>query len=169
MFRLSGIHRDVYLVASPKVRLRDIHLTSQISDRLDKAELKVKTDVHNYGKKVQEATVRVSLLNTEGKPVSSFIIPTGKITVDRKTSVKVRLRFATLGYGVLRLLLCIPSNWNCLMPQAMCLKRPSQQYGFRKIEIRNNKVYINNALILFKGANRHDIHRSLEKLFRWKA
>lgn len=33
MFRLSGIHRDVYLVASPKVRLRDIHLTSQISDR----------------------------------------------------------------------------------------------------------------------------------------
>ena len=80
MFRLSGIHRDVYLVASPKVRLRDIHLTSQISDRLDKAELKVKTDVHNYGKKVQEATVRVSLLNTEGKPVSSFIIPTGKIT-----------------------------------------------------------------------------------------
>ncbi len=44
--------------------LCDIHLTSQISDRLDKAELKVKTDVHNYGKKVQEATVRVSLLNT---------------------------------------------------------------------------------------------------------
>ena len=80
MFRLSGIHRDVYLVASPKVRLRDIHLTSQISDRLDKAELKVKTDVHNYGKKVQEAAVRVSLLNPEGKPVSSFTIPAGKIT-----------------------------------------------------------------------------------------
>ena len=35
---------------------------------ISKAELKVKTDVHNYGKKVQEATVRVSLLNTEGKP-----------------------------------------------------------------------------------------------------
>ena len=67
MFRLSGIHRDVYLVASPKVRLRDIHLTSQISDRLDKAELKVKTDVHNYGKKVQEATVHSQLPPSAGK------------------------------------------------------------------------------------------------------
>lgn len=29
---------------------------------------------------------------------------------------------------------------------------------FRRIEIRNNKVYINGMLTLFKGANRHDIH-----------
>mgnify|MGYP001465102242 CR=1 FL=1 len=42
MFRLSGIHRDVYLIATPKVRLRDIHLTSVISESLDKAELQVK-------------------------------------------------------------------------------------------------------------------------------
>ena len=43
------------------------------------------------------------------------------------------------------------------------LEATSQQYGFRKIEIRNNKVYINNALILFKGANRHDIHPQFGK------
>ena len=160
MFRLSGIHRDVYLVASPKVRLRDIHLTSQISDRLDKAELKVKTDVHNYGKKVQEATVRVSLLNTEGKPVSSFIIPTGKITGGQENVCE--------GTTTIR----DPRLWSAETPSLYTvqlelldaagnvLEATSQQYGFRKIEIRNNKVY---ALILFKGANRHDIHPQFGK------
>ena len=163
MFRLSGIHRDVYLVASPKVRLRDIHLTSQISDRLDKAELKVKTDVHNYGKKVQEATVRVSLLNTEGKPVSSLIIPTGKITGGQENVCE--------GTTTIR----DPRLWSAETPSLYTvqlelldaagnvLEATSQQYGFRKIEIRNNKVYINNALILFKGANRHDIHPQFGK------
>lgn len=163
MFRLSGIHRDVYLVASPKVRLRDIHLTSQISDRLDKAELKVKTDVHNYGKKVQEATVRVSLLNPEGKPVSSFTIPAGKITGGQENVCE--------GMTTIR----DPRLWSAETPSLYTvqlelldaagnvLEATSQQYGFRKIEIRNNKVYINNALILFKGANRHDIHPQFGK------
>lgn len=163
MFRLSGIHRDVYLVASPKLRLRDIHLTSQISDRLDKAELKVKTDVHNYGKKVQEATVRVSLLNPEGKPVSSFTIPAGKITGGQENVCE--------GTTTIR----DPRLWSAETPSLYTvqlelldaagnvLEATSQQYGFRKIEIRNNKVYINNALILFKGANRHDIHPQFGK------
>ena len=163
MFRLSGIHRDVYLVASPKVRLRDIHLTSQISDRLDKAELKVKTDVHNYGKKVQEAAVRVSLLNPEGKPVSSFTIPAGKITGGQENVCE--------GTTTIR----DPRLWSAETPSLYTvqlelldaagnvLEATSQQYGFRKIEIRNNKVYINNALILFKGANRHDIHPQFGK------
>ena len=142
---------------------RDIHLTSQISDRLDKAELKVKTDVHNYGKKVQEATVRVSLLNTEGKPVSSFIIPTGKITGGQENVCE--------GTTTIR----DPRLWSAETPSLYTvqlelldaagnvLEATSQQYGFRKIEIRNNKVYINNALILFKGANRHDIHPQFGK------
>lgn len=158
MFRLSGIHRDVYLVASPKVRLRDIHLTSQISDRLDKAEMKVKADVRNYGKKVQEAAVRVSLLNPEGKPLSSFSIPAGQITGGQENACE--------GTTTIR----DPRLWSAETPSLYTvqlelldaagnvLEATSQQYGFRKIEIRNNKVYINNALILFKGANRHDIH-----------
>ena len=34
----------------------------------------------------------------------------------------------------------------------------SSQFGFRKIEIKNKRVYINNEQVFFKGANRHDIH-----------
>lgn len=34
----------------------------------------------------------------------------------------------------------------------------SQKYGFRNIEIKGNKVYVNGMLTLFKGANHHDTH-----------
>ena len=32
----------------------------------------------------------------------------------------------------------------------------TQKYGFRKIENRGGRVYINNSRVFFKGANRHD-------------
>jgi len=163
MFRLSGIHRDVYLVATPKVRLRDIHLTSRISDRLDKAELRVKADVRNYGKKIQEATLRVSLLNPEGEPVSSFTISAGRITGGQENACegKTTIRDPRLWSAETPYLYTV--NLELLDVTGNVLEATTQQYGFRKVEIRNNKVYINNALILFKGANRHDIHPQFGK------
>lgn len=163
MFRLSGIHRDVYLVASPKVRLRDVHLTSQISDRLDMAELKVKADVRNYGKKIQDATLRVSLLSPEGEFLRSFAIPTGQISGGQENVCKgtTTIRDPQLWSAETPYLYTV--NLELLDAAGNVLEATSQQYGFRKIEIRNNKVYINNALVLFKGANRHDIHPQFGK------
>ena len=43
------------------------------------------------------------------------------------------------------------------------LEATTQKYGFRKIEIRNNRVYVNNAPVFFKGVNRHDIHPQFGK------
>lgn len=163
MFRLSGIHRDVYLVATPKVRLRDLHLTTRISDRLDKAELKVKADVRNYGKKDQEPTLRVSLLNPEGKSVSSFTIIAGQITGGQENACEgtTTIRDPQLWSAETPYLYTV--NLELLDAAGNVLEATTQQYGFRKVEIRNNKVYVNNALILFKGANRHDIHPQFGK------
>ena len=33
----------------------------------------------------------------------------------------------------------------------------SSKFGFRKIEIKNKRVYLNNEQVFFKGTNRHDI------------
>ena len=52
MFRLSGIHRDVYLFATPKLRIRDYKLTSTFSgDDMHKAvdEMATKETFHGYG------------------------------------------------------------------------------------------------------------------------
>ena len=163
MFRLSGIHRDVYLIATPKVRLRDIHLTSVISESLDKAELQVKGDICNYGKKTEEASLRVSLLNAKGESIRSFVIATNKIDGGGNTEFtgKATLRDPMLWSAELPYLYTI--NLELLNAAGNVIETTTQQYGFRKIEIRNKKVYINNALTYFKGANRHDIHPQLGK------
>lgn len=84
MFRLSGIHRDVYLVASPKVQLRDLHLTSVLSTRYDKAELHVKSKIKNHGKTIRNASVRVSLLDETGRNLKQFVTETGALAAGKK-------------------------------------------------------------------------------------
>ncbi len=43
-------------------------------------------------------------------------------------------------------------------PDGNLLECTSFKHGFRKVEFRNNKLYINNVLTYLKGADRHDIH-----------
>lgn len=163
MFRLSGIHRDVYLIATPKVRLRDIHLTSVISDQLDNAELKVKADVRNYGSKAQEATLRVSLLNTEGKTLRTLNVAVGTVTGKKENACEGTISLSDPELWTAETPNLYTVNLELLDSKGNLLEATTQQYGFRKIEMRNNKVYINNALVLFKGANRHDTHPQFGK------
>lgn len=158
MFRLSGIHRDVYLTASPKTGLRDLHITSTLSPRYDRALLNVAADVHNHGNISGTVSMCASVCDREGRTLRTF---SSQPSVVKKGDV------ATLQCGCS---LRDPLLWSAESPnlytvdvvildeQGNVLEATSQKYGFRKIEIRNNKVYINGMLTLFKGANHHDTH-----------
>ena len=157
MFRLSGIHRDVYLFATPKVRLRDIYLTNKISDDLNQATLNVRAKIHNYGGKMNGMNLRVSVNDDNGRQQVSFTLPvtatgSGKETVLNGSAplTKPALWSAETPnlYNV---------DFELLDAQGKTLEATTQRYGFRKIEVKNHKIYINNSLVYFKGANRHDI------------
>lgn len=158
MFRLSGIHRDVYLVATPKVQLRDLHLTSTLSPAYDKAELHVKSKIRNHGKAIARASVRISLLDEEGKQLKQFSTATGALPAGKEVAVDshTSLRDPKLWSAETPYLYSV--NVELLDEQGRVTEATTQQYGFRRIEILNNKVYINSKLTLFKGANRHDMH-----------
>ncbi len=158
MFRLSGIHRDVYLVATPKVQLRDLHLTSMLSPRYDKAELHVKSKIKNHGKTISNASVRISLLDETGKQLKQFCTETGTVNTGKEVIInsKGSIRDPKLWSAETPYLYTV--NVELLDDKGRVTEATTQQYGFRHIEIRNNKVYINGMLTLFKGANRHDIH-----------
>lgn len=158
MFRLSGIHRDVYLVATPKVQLRDIHLTSVLSSRYDKAELHVKSKIRNHGKTIKNGSVRISLLDETGKNLRQIITETGALAAGKEIVVnsKGSIRDPKLWSAENPYLYTV--NIELLDENGKVTETTTQQYGFRHIEIRNKKVYINGMLTLFKGANRHDTH-----------
>lgn len=159
MFRLSGIHRDVYLFSTPKLRLRDYYLTSTFAgDDLSQATFNVRTNVMNYGKQTNEAVVDITLLDQDGRQVafiSDAIKNIGK-KEEAVSSADVKVEN--------------PNLWSAETPYlytailelkdktGKTLEAVSSQFGFRKIEIKNKRAYINNKQVFFKGANRHDIH-----------
>lgn len=159
MFRLSGIHRDVYLFATPKVRLRDFYLTTDFRDtELKQAKLNIRTNVINYGKKPAKSTIAISLLNEKEEKVAS--IPAINLSIGQQEET---VKLSTLD-------IIAPKLWSAETPhlytvlfelkdeKGKTLEVISTRYGFRKIEIKKKRVYINNQQVFFKGVNRHDIH-----------
>lgn len=159
MFRLSGIHRDVYLVATPKVQLRDLYLQSTHSMDYRNATLGITARVNNHTGKMADASVRVTLYDPDGHQVGSTTTASDRIQGHKEGMLKLSLDVAD------------PLMWTAETPNLYTVdvelldgrdnvtEVTSQKYGFRDIRIGDdNKVYINGKRTLFKGVNRHDTH-----------
>ena len=160
MFRLSGIHRDVYLYATPKLHVRDFHLNAEFSgDDYSSSVFKVAAFVRNYGDNpVENNKIEITLLDLSGNPVVALNRNIDKI----KPGEEKEIRFESA--------VSLPALWSAENPslysfiisvkdeQGNELEALSSKFGFRKIEIKDKRVYINNRQVFFKGVNRHDIH-----------
>lgn len=162
MFRLSGIFRDVYLTASPKTMLSDLHLSSELSPRYDKAVLNVEGRISNYSKKKENVSLRVELIAPDGQKLKQFSSPVTQVaTGSDSIMLSASIRDPKLWNAETPNLYTV--NVELLGSDGNLLEATTRKFGFRKIEIRNNKVYLNGNLTLFKGTNHHDIHPRLGK------
>lgn len=165
MFRLSGIFRDVYLVAKPRVNLRDYHLTTGWEeDDFSKVTLNAKAVVRNLDKKKAAGMqLEMSLLDADGTELnrvnrSLSVLPAGK---EERITLAFEVRNPRLWSAE------IPNLYTVVMElkdkNHQTVEIAHTQYGFRKIEIKNKRVYVNNEPVFFKGTNRHDIHPQFGK------
>ena len=159
MFRLSGIHRDVYIYATPQIYIRDFSLRSDFQfDDLLSSKLNVDLWIKNDGGKVAKGnSVEIQLWDPFGKQVANQVQPIENLFKNKEN----RLSICTLVEN--------PLLWSAESPQLytviLALKNDqgkeieaiSSKFGFRKIEIKNKRVYLNNEQVFFKGTNRHDI------------
>ena len=133
-FRLSGIFREVYLLARDKQHIEDVYLRPSLSEGYKTAELKVlvKSPSLEYSYK---------LLSPNGCEVAS-----GASTGDTTISVDS------------------PSLWCDERPELYTLvlncgtEYLSFKVGFREIKISKGIFYINGKKVKAKGINRHDSH-----------
>lgn len=160
MFRLSGIHRDVYLYATPKVHIRDYWLQSEWKENdFSTVIFKTKVSVKNYDDKSSSSgMIHISLQDTSGKEVAVLQqqVPTLKKgeeqVYDLQATVEKPLLWSAEKPDLYTAVVTLTDH-NGNEKEAM-----SSKFGFRKIEIKNKRVYINNEQVFFKGVNRHDIH-----------
>lgn len=158
MFRVSGIHRDVYLVATPKVQLRDIYLTSTFNNDYSNAQLNVQSKIRNHGKKAGNATVKVSLIDPDGKVLKQFATEPSTVAGGKEITVNCTSDVASPKLWTAETPNLYTVNLELVDKDGKLLETTTQKYGFRNVEIKNDKVYINGMLTMFKGANHHDTH-----------
>jgi len=162
MMRLSGIHRDVYLYAAPKQRIQDFVTKTSFNADLSVATFSLSTSVQNKDVNTADVKLEAKILAPDGSLFAA--LPTQQL------SELLQNQQDTLSET---LVLPKPQLWSAETPTLYSLilslkdangaelEAISSKIGFRKIEIRNAKVYVNNKQVIFKGVNRHDTHPQL--------
>ena len=160
MFRLSGIHRDVYLYATPRLHVRDYHLSCRfLNEELTSSEFQMKAMIRNYDRrKSGKQILEIQLLDKFGNVTTCMsqelkpLKPGEEVVIDLNSSVTNPLLWSAEKPDLYTAIIAL-RNKDGRVTEAM-----STKFGFRKVEVRNKRVYINNKQVFFKGVNRHDIH-----------
>ena len=151
MFRLSGIYRNVYLWSTANQHIRDFEVQTDLDASYRDATLKLTTEVVNYGGKLAPVSVTLELLDAAGRPVMA---PQTRRVGQTEVSFTVEVRN--------------PRKWSSETPYLYKLLvtlndaagRPLEviptTVGFRKVEIRGSKLWVNGQAVLLKGVNRHE-------------
>ena len=161
MWHMSGIHRDVYLVATPKTYLADHYIKATVTlgsttVATGSAATSVDLTVCNRDKTAAKKTVTVTLFDPSGKEVkklkSDFVFAAGDSlktqTVDFGTLSNVKLWSAET-----------PTLYTFTFSQSQDGKEEeafSTKYGFRKIDLSKGYLEVNGRRTYLKGANTQD-------------
>ncbi|MGN0068618.1 MAG: glycoside hydrolase family 2 TIM barrel-domain containing protein [Prevotella sp.] len=163
MWHLSGIHRDVYLVATPKTFVSDHYITttSLSSDATSCSALNVALDIDNRDGESTTKTVEMELQDANGTTIA---------TKSQTVSISGTSATATLSTGSLSGLTpwCAekPYLYTVIVRQKSASGTEemvfSTKYGFRNIATvnsgNNHYVTVNGKRIFFKGVNTQDTH-----------
>lgn len=160
MFRMSGIHRDVYLYASPKVHIRDFHLASHFEQGdYAKARFSIAAFLKNHSRRPSAGNrISVELLDPTGRRVAK--LATEALQAGGGEEVKTTLSTQIEN----------PLLWSAETPHLYTVvltlrdadgkvtEALSSKFGFREVAIRDKRICINGQPVFFKGVNRHDTH-----------
>ncbi|KAH6680993.1 glycoside hydrolase family 2 protein [Halenospora varia] len=139
---LSGIFRDVNLVAFPRNHIQDFFAKPELNAEYVNATLSVTVEVNS------NEPVSVSLLDSDKKTV---IVEETKSSSNSKT-ISFSLSVAE------------PHKWTAEDPYLYHLlltnggQTLSQRIGFRSIELKEGLVLVNGKRIVLRGVNRHEHH-----------
>ena len=156
MWHLSGIHRDVYLVATPKVFVSDHYITSSLNNEATSGSMSVKLTVDNRDKVSAAKTLQVSLLDADGKQIATETQTySGSSTAEKTVTLNNLSNLHPWSAEDPYLYTVVVSQKNENGAEEMAF---STKYGFRNITKSGNLIYINNKRVYFKGVNTQDTH-----------
>ena len=157
-WRLSGIFRDVYLMATPAVHIRDFWANPELDGQYQDATLRLRLKVRNYqnlpvsGYQVKAVLYDAEYQSVPGGSASAQLHLTGaeEVAASLAFRVKAPQKWSDEHPYLYTLLLTLKDAQGKVLEVERC------QVGFRKVEIRQGRFLVNGTPIYFKGVNRHE-------------
>lgn len=160
MWHLAGIHRDVYLVSTPRTFVFDHYITSSLNaaSKYTKGSLDVALTVNNALCDKVTKNLEVELLDANNKLVASQNVQAVMTAKDSHKTFYVKMEGLK---GLTPWSSENPYLYTVVVRQKQGDKEEmvfSTKYGFRSVEQRGNLIYVNGERVFFKGVNTQDIH-----------
>lgn len=153
-WRISGIHRSVFLYSQPKLRIRDFEIIAKLDELYQNGQLSLFTDIKNEYDRVQFATLEISLYKDNfeiHRESTAFRIDAG----DEQTIV-----FETAIPDIKPWTAETPERYLLLMTlkdiRGNILESTSSKTGFRTVEIKRGQLLINGIPVTLRGVNIHE-------------
>ena len=138
-WRLTGIAREVYLYARPKLHAADIRLNAALENNYQDGVLNYKVSL-----KGGKTDVAITLCDKDGKQIAQATGAQGVIKVPKVNAWTAETPYLYKAYITLK------------NKQGVAEVIP-QKVGFRNVEIKNAQLLVNGQPVLVKGADRHEM------------
>lgn len=157
MWRLSGIFRDVKLVAFPKTYIRDYYVVTDLDQDYKDVTLKIETDIFNAEKDTVNCTIEFDVLDNENE----------SILLDGLQSSTVKISPSSEQKSQLSTLVVDPPKWSAEFPnlytlliqlkdeEGNILEAFTKKIGFREVEYKNQILTVNGVPVKLNGVNSH--------------
>lgn len=155
-WRLSGIYRDVYLYATPDIRIRDFSFFADLDSRYRDANVNVQVSVENHSSHLaNDLRVGATLKDINGT------------NIFQKNVAVSALKSDTENYTNITVSVVNPLKWTAetpnlyqlgieLISDGKTIQALTKKVGFRKVELKNGLLLLNGKAIKIKGTNRHE-------------
>ena len=161
MWRLSGIYRDVYLVAMPRLQIRDYFLYSKFDENYRDATIYLEAEIAGQGFGGPErCRLEAALFDEKGEPAEPGVEMAAAATVEKGSALRLKLQSPVSA----------PLKWSAETPHlyrvlltlrdgaGRVIDLRCSRFGFRQVEIKERQLWINGRSIKLKGVNRHEFH-----------
>lgn len=153
MWWLCGIYREVYLFAEPKLCLRDFYFKTDFDDSYTDSNVTLNMYINNYNNIRGKMTASAKLIDSNNGEIllgtKETELSGGNEAVTFTETVKAPEKWSAETPNLYTLIMTIE-----LDGKIICVK--TYKVGFKKVEIKGEKIYYNGMPLMIKGVNRHD-------------
>lgn len=149
-WRMSGITRDIYLVARAPQQVQDFRVVAGLDSTYTNGVFSLNIDVANNGENTSAAVVE-AVLNDNGTAVQNFSknLDAGQNSVVFEATLPNVKQWSAEIPNLYELIITVKNGENVV-------EVIRQDVGFRTSEIKNGNLLINGKYVYLKGANIHE-------------